>query len=370
MAPHTSPIKIERWRPFTFMEDATKAVKLLSISALLQQALEGLDSPDISRAIDQVQSQQAALLPQIQSKIAAHPEFTVFHALEPNGRLTIAHAVRYVVASRLVAELGGHYILFVDDVVASERLALGRDDALLTASANYAIAALRALGLPATVLKSSEFTLPNHELFLRIIANSLKVPAKKVQDSLPPLPGKRDVLTASHLIAPCVQATEALFLNSDFVLAPVLLAPQMELLRDFQPEDPPILLTLPHVLNLKGPKGNSPKPDPKNVFFFEDNPQQIKQKANGAFCTDGVQGNPVFQYVAHVVIPFFGEFEFAGKKYANESAEFAADFAALDKKALKESLAGAVAEIAGRAKDTLLAVPNLDKVLKMPTTIQ
>jgi hypothetical protein len=205
---------------------------------------------------------------------------------------------------------------------------------------------------------------------MRIVANSLKVPAKKVQDSLPPLPGKKDVLTASHLIAPCVQATEALFLNSDFVIAPVLLAPQMALLRDFEPADPPVLLTLPNVLNLKGPKVASPKPDPKNVFFFEDDLQQIKQKANGAFCTDSVQGNPVFQYIVHVVIPFFGEFEFAGKKYTNESADFAADFAALDKKALKEALAHAIAAIAARAKDSLLAVPELDKVLKMSTTVQ
>jgi hypothetical protein len=40
-----------------------------------------------------------------------------------------------------------------------------------------------------------------------------------------------------------------------------------------------------------------------------------------------------------------------------------------EKKVLKEALA-VVAAIAARAKDALLAVPNLDKVLRMSTTVQ
>ena len=48
------------------------------------------------------------------------PNFTAFHAFEPNGHLTLAHALRYAIASKAVNECGGKYILFIDDVRSSE----------------------------------------------------------------------------------------------------------------------------------------------------------------------------------------------------------------------------------------------------------
>jgi tyrosyl-tRNA synthetase len=318
---------------------------------------------------------QSSLLSEIQTKLSTRPDFLLLHSFEPNGRLTVAHALRYVAASRATASLGGRYLLLIDDLGASQRLVFDRNESLISAAAEYALHVFRVLGVlgaHATVVRSSELALPNTEIFLEMIANSITVSAKQVQDSLPPL-GKKEVLTASQLIAPCLHATEVLHLGADFVVTPINLAPQASLLKKFREKDPPVVLPLPLILNLKGAKSNPPKPDPKNVFFFEDTSAVIAQKANGAFCTDATADNPVFQYVAFVLIPFAGSFSFAGKTYTSGVGEFEADFAALDKKALKGELAKGIDAIVGPVRESLAAAdvsPAVKTAASFTTTTQ
>jgi tryptophanyl-tRNA synthetase len=336
------------------MTAVEKATQLMKLSALIPQAAE------------QIQAVESSLLASIQSQLEGHSDFVLFHGFEPNGRLTVAHAVRYVAASRAVSRLGGRYILFIDDVVASQRLAFDHNAASIAAAADYALYVFQVLGViesHTTVYRGTEFSLPNPALFLEVIANSIKVPIKQVQSALPSV-GKKEVMAASQLIAPCLQSTQVLHLGADFLVAPARLAAQAELIKAFQPEKSPVVITLPDVINLKGPKANPPKPDPKNVVFFDDDEVAIAQKMNAAFCTDETAANPVFQYIAYVVIPFFGGFEFNGKTYTNDNLELANDFAGLDKKALKAALAGAINKLVAPVRDALAAADAPEAVKK------
>jgi tryptophanyl-tRNA synthetase len=350
----------------------SKVAKLISLANLVPQTLELSLGGDVDEAFGKAKEAESALAEKVRARLQLNPSFTLFHAFEPNGKLTLAHATRYSTACRIVGECGGTYLLFIADVTASQRLAFGRDEAQIAQATDYALAVLRCLGVDGPhvrIVRSSELTLPNPDLFLSMIENSIKVSAKTVQDMLPP-GGKKDVVTVSKMIAPCMRVSEILHLGVDFVLENMMDLPQMQLLEVFKPEASPAIISVPSVLNLKGAKNNPPKPDPKNVVFFDDEGPQIGQKANGAFCTDDIRENPVFQYICYVVISHFGGFEFGGKKYTNENADLAKEFRGFDKKELKGALATALEAIVGPVRTALAELPVRAGVAKMCTTVQ
>lgn len=306
----------------------------------------------------------------LKAKLSSKPEFTVFHLFEPNGRLTLAHAVRYLIASKVVAECGGKYILFVSDVRAEQDFYFNADPKQIKASVDYALKVFELLGVlgpHVQVLKSSEFSLNNYDLFYQMVSNSLKVSIKNVKDTVKPV-GKE--FHSSALISPCQTVTEVQFLNSDIVLTSPDLQNQYDLLKTFQPENTPIVLPLHGFLNLKN---TTPvKPDPKNTFFFEDQLSEIQKKSNGAYCTDDTNGNPVFQYISFLLLLLNGEFEFNGKKYATIE-DIAADFPTMDKKELKACLAQNVEKLiepVRNAFQTPELQPIKNAVAKMTTTVQ
>ena len=304
--------------------------------------------------------------------LSSKPNFVVFHSFEPNGRISLAHALRYALVSRIVGSMGGKYVLFVADVRASQDMYLNRDKARIEAATKYALTILEQLGVKGPhveIVKSSEYSMSNPELFFEMVSNSIKISIKEVQDSLPPA-GKKEVISASKMIAPCMHATEALFLNADLIVTPEMYAKQFDILKTFKPENTPLIFPLVDILNLKN---TTPvKPDPKNYFFFEDEIKQIQQKSNGAFCTDDIQGNPVFQYFAYLLLPFLGEVDFNGKKYSNAD-EFGKDFPTFDKKNLKQCLAELVEKIINPIR-TALSTPELspirDAVAKFNPSVQ
>lgn len=317
----------------------------------------------------------------LKAKLTAKPEFTVFHSFEPNGHLTLAHALRYAIASKVVNECGGKYILFIADVRSSQDMFFkdadlpkpkpkeedenqggkGKKDkkakkVKMTAqeekeirrdcikkSTEYAMKVFEVLGVlgPHTqVIKSSEFSLNNYDLFYQMVSNSTCLSINDVKSKIPP-PPKNKVLSASQLIAPCMHATEIQFLNADIVICPENLAGQLDILKTLNAETAPVVIPLPQIINLKNT--NPVKPDPKNNYFFEDNKQVVGQKSNGAFCTDDINGNPVFQYISFLLLPFHGALDINGKQYTSVQ-QIIDDFPTMDKKTLKQSLAFIVDE--------------------------
>ena len=349
------------------MDLDTKVAKLTSLACLVPSTKEQADSAtagDVAKARDQ-------LAGQIRARLEAKPEFTVVHIFEPNGRLTAAHAARYVIASRVVKECGGRYVVWVSDLGASEKLCFNRKKEMIDASARYGVEVLKALGVDAEFITGSEHTLGNHELFIKIVRNSIGLQLSDVRAVLPPA-GKKEVVTASKLVAPCIQATELLDFGADLVLVPAPLVVQMSLLTKIQPEGAPVVIPLPHIMKLKGAKANPVRPDPKNTIFFEDDEKAMTSKFIGAFCNDTLVQNPVFQYLAYVVIPLLGKITIADKEYTNDNFELENDFAAMDKKALKQLLGATMESFVAPVRDQLAGPLKeaADAVASMASTVQ
>lgn len=327
-----------------------------------------------------MESSHIISLSDLRGKVEGKSGFTVFHSFEPNGHLTVGHALRYAIVSKIVKECGGKYILFIDDVRCSQDMFFidveppkpqepkeskeaGNQDGKgkkekkakkvkLTAqeikqlrrdcikkSIDYSMKAFEALGVlgpHVQIIQSSEFSLNNYDLFYQMVSNSTCLSINDVKSKIPP-PPKNKVLSASQLIAPCLYATEIQFLKPDFVICPENFVGQLDILKTLlEPEKLPTIVSLPQITNLKN---TTPvKPDPKNNYFFEDIKTVVGQKSNGAFCTDDVKGNPVFQYIAFLLLPFHGTLDLNGKQYTTVQ-QIIDDFAGMDKKTLKHCLA-------------------------------
>lgn len=359
-----------------------------------------------------MESSKLISLSDLKEKVQGKPGFTVFHSFEPNGHLTFAHALRYAIVSKVVRECGGKYLLFIDDVRSSQDMAFidveppkpkepkaetdnqgakGKKEkkakkVKLTAqeikqfrrdcikkSIDYAMKvfeALNVLGPHVQIIHSSEFSLNNYDLFYQMVSNSTCLSINDTKSKIPP-PPKNKVLSASQLIAPCLYATEIQFLKPEFVICPENTVGQLDILKTLIPsENLPFIVSLPQITNLKN--SNPVKPDPKNNYFFEDNKQVVGQKSNGAFCTDDVAGNPVFQYIAHLLLPLHGAVDLNGKQYTAVQ-QIIDDFKEMDKKTLKGCLAFLVDETIDPVRCALQIPENhpiRDGVDFMPPTIQ
>lgn len=305
------------------------------------------------------------------NKLKTRQEFTVFHSFIPNGRLTFAHALRYVIASQIVKECGGKYILFISDVRASQELYFDRNEEDIQLATNYALKVLDILGVNESnvqIIKSSEYSLNNYDLFYQMVSNSTKISINDVKQNLSSTDKK---ITASKLIAPCLQATEIQFLKADIVICSENHTKELTILKKFMnDEDCPVIIPLHHISNLKNT--NPVKPDPKNTYFFEDDKSNIDQKSNGAYCTNDTNENPIFQYISFLFLRLNGEFEFNGKKYLNIN-EICADFPSMEKKILKENVASLVNKIIDPVR-IKLQDPEFkkmhDSIKKFSTSIQ
>lgn len=279
----------------------------------------------------------------IKAKLNGKKEFTVIQPFEPNGRINIAQVQQYVMVSKLVAQLGGKYIVFIADVVSSMNHSFGRDKAKIEAASKYAIKALKASGVDGPHVQyiiSDNFTIENFNLFTKFVEITTHLPASAVQNVLPPMGKKeRETLTASQLIAPMLHLTELVEAGADFIVGSEERYNLLSLFTTINKEDPPVIIPIRQIMKLKGVKSNPPKPDPKNTVFFEDDDQTLGNKFNAAFCTDAITDNPVFEYINNIVIPRDGKFEFNGKTYEFGTEDFANDFPTLEKKTLKQALA-------------------------------
>lgn len=279
----------------------------------------------------------------LKAKLAGKTEFTVVQPFEPNGRINIAQVQQFVMVSKLVGQLGGKYIVFIADVVASLNHAFGRDKAQLKAASMYAIKALKAAGVNGPHVQyiiSDEYTIDNFTLFSKFAEITTHINASDVQKALPPMGKKeRETLTASSVIAPMLHLIELCELNADVIVVSEERYQLLERVAQVKNQEAPVVIPIRQIMKLKGVKSNPPKPDPKNTVFFEDDDQTLGNKFNAAFCTDDIKDNPVFEYVSNIVIPTDGSFEFNGKKYEFGTDDFAKDFPTLEKKTLKQTLA-------------------------------
>ena len=314
-------------------------------------------------------AQNKDIAAQLEEKIGKKPSFTALQLIEPNRRIDVAEALSFSGNAKLVGELGGKFVVFISDIAATMHKV--SDPEKLKLFVNYTITTLKAAGCDGPHVSyfiASEHTPDDYDFFHLMMEFSMKVSIDDIQKTLPPL-AKGQCFQASDILVPLMLCTESVTKGADIIFSSHELFPQFSAINQVKKEgmETPVLIQLPFIPKLRGPKAKSPKLDLRDNFYFEDNEQDIDKKCQGAFCTDEINDNPVFSYITGVVIPFFGELDFNGKKYTT-TEEVSADFAAFNKKDLKATFANYIKQAIAPIKPALENPEFADcraKVVKM-----
>ncbi|KAI3836162.1 hypothetical protein MKX03_028141 [Papaver bracteatum] len=107
-------------------------------------------------------------------------------------------------------------------------------------------------------------------------------------------------LSPGQLMYPCMKCADI------FLLEKRKNKPRMLSQRTHSP------IILPHHMlpGLKKGKEKMSKSDPSSAIFMEDSEDEVKEKINKSYCVEGtVEGNPCFEYIKHIIFPWFQEFE-------------------------------------------------------------
>ena len=185
---------------------------------------------------------------------------------------------------------------------------------------------------------SYETSINNFDIFRSFAETTMPLEAEAVRKSLPLQKVGGGTVLASQLLSPALQITELMKLGADFIIAPVDRIPALSFIKKVHPDHTAVIIGLKQFLRLKGVKATAPKQEPKNYIFFDDSDEEINQKFFGAFCTDEEKDNPIYEYVANLLLWKDGKFAFNGKEYTTIE-EYAADFHDFVKKDLKETIA-------------------------------
>lgn len=271
-------------------------------------------------------------LPEIEAKLNSAPNFTAVHPLQPNTRLNYLQILQYVSASNAVKQCGGKYIVFITDVEASQNHAFNSDKEGIDRASEYAIEMLKHFGVEAEFIKSSDYSLNNHELFFEMVKNSITISVQDVANILPPKSGK-EIQTASNLISPCLEATEMTFLKADFIITSEIDEAKYIFVNKFDPERKAVVIPMVNILNLKN---NMARIDVNNNFFVEDEKEATAKKAKAAFCTDEIENNPIYNALICIFVAN-NEITISDKVYKNVD-DIKNDFAKMEKKVVKDTI--------------------------------
>ncbi|MCK9356350.1 MAG: hypothetical protein M0R22_04270 [Dehalococcoidia bacterium] len=205
---------------------------------------------------------------------------------------------------------------------------------------------------------------------------------------------EKDALEESQHIYPCMQVADVFELVPGGVDICQLGLDQRKanmLARDYASKigaKPPIVLSHHMLLGLKyrGKSATVPRPaataepeeklvagakmsksDPDSAIFMDDSTTEIHRKIAGAYCADSPVDNPVFEYIKYIVLRWYGYITIGGIVY-HDADSVATVWPILDKRAVKEIVAGLIDGIVDRVRCHFAASPDLTALLERVAT--
>jgi tyrosyl-tRNA synthetase len=272
-------------------------------------------------------------------------KFVAYNGFEPSGRIHIAQALITVMNTNALIENGGRMIIYIADWFAQLNHKMGGDLAKIQTVGRYFIEVFKACGinlLETQFIWASDFINGNPNYLPRVLDVSTKNSLNRMKRCCQIMGRKEgDELSSSQIIYPCMQCADIFELGVDVCQLGVDQRKVNMLAREYAKDTkvkPPIILSHHMLMGLKGPAVKMSKSDPQGAIFMEDTREEVVDKLLKAFCNDEAEGNPIFDYLKHIVLRWFGTITLNGKSYTSID-EIAKDFGAMDKKNLKLEVA-------------------------------
>ena len=297
--------------------------------------------------------------------------FVAYNGFEPSGKIHIAQAILTVINANTIHECGGLYKIYIADWFAQLNHKMGGDIEKIRVLGKYFIEVFKACGLHDGAVEyiwASEM-IENSKTYLPLVLDiSMKNTVNRITRCSQIMGrGEKDQLTASQLFYPCMQCADIFELECDICQLGLDQRKVNMLAREYaqQTKRPiPIILSHHMLMGLKGPQaGKMSKSIPDSAIFMSDSYEDIKRKISKAFCTDDVEGNPIFEYIRYILVPHLKKVTLCGKEYTFEDIvpafrekdengkvrlakqQFCEEFKTMDKRQLKEDVARLINDV-------------------------
>ena len=290
---------------------------------------------------------------ELEKLIRSGKKIVAYNGFEPRGLISLPLAVLTVLNANVLMENDCHVKLFLADWYAKLNRKFNGNLEKIQTVGKYYIEVFIGLGINR---KDLEFVWASDIMFKdqyweRVIDIATKINEKRAEKATQiMMRNEKEKIYVSQLLYPCMQVADAFELNVDIsqmgmdqLKCNVLLIEYagMEKLQT------PVIISHHVVMGLAGvgEDGRNKKAnDPDSVIYMSDSSEQVKHKINKAYCTDETAGNPIFEYIKYILLPWFKELEFEGQKFTS-IAGIQSAFAQFNKKLLKEKVSEYINEI-------------------------
>ncbi len=276
--------------------------------------------------------------------------FVAYNGFEPSGRMHIAQGLITVMNANDIIELGGTMIIYIADWFAQLNHKMNGDFDKIKELGHYFIKVFKACGINMNGTKFiwASDLMKSESYWTRVMDISMNFTLNRVTRCTQ-IMGRsdKDQLHASQIFYPCMQVADIFELGVDICQLGLDQRKVNVLAIEYANKKglkKPVILSHHMLMSLKGPQVKMSKSVVGSAIFMDDCTEEVIKLINGAYCTDDIIGNPIYEYIKYILFRWFVTNKITDclvlcNKHYYSMVDIDSDFKQMDKKLLKENVA-------------------------------
>ena len=241
-----------------------------------------------------------------------------YDGFEPSGRMHIAQGVLRAINVNKLTSAGCIFRFWVADWFALLNNKMGGDLKKIRMVGSYMIEIWKAVGMNMDNVQflwaSDEINLHSDAYWSRVMDIARKFNIARIQRCCT-IMGRKDSddMSAAQMMYPCMQCADVFFLKADICQLGMDQRKVNMLAREYCDEVKaikfkPVIISHHMLMGLKQGQEKMSKSDPDSAIFMEDTVADVNRKIKKAYCPPEIaEGNPVLDYMKHIILPSFPE---------------------------------------------------------------
>ncbi|MCD6434254.1 MAG: tyrosine--tRNA ligase [Candidatus Diapherotrites archaeon] len=276
-------------------------------------------------------------------------KITAYDGFEPSGKIHIAQGILRAININKMIKAGCEFIMFVADWHAWLNKKLGGKLENIRIAGEYMIETWKACGLKdvkyvwgSEIIKDEKYW----EIVMKVAINSTLRRVVRCSQIM----GRKEseIMSASQIIYPCMQAADIFYLNVDIAQLGMDQRKVNMLAREIAPKigfDKPVAVHHHMLLGLTQVKSKAKgierkielkmsKSKPNSAIFMTDSKEEVEKKILAAYCpARQIAENPILEYAKYIIFESFKEMKierkpkFGGDVVYKSYSELEKDFA-------------------------------------------
>ena len=246
------------------------------------------------------------------------PQIIAYDGFEPSGRIHIAQGILKAINVNKLTRCGCKFIFWVADWFALMNNKMDGDLEKIKSVGRYMIEVWKAVGMDMEKVefKWASEEIVNHSmeywsLVLDIARRNNVTRIKRCGQIMGR--SENEDMSAAQILYPCMQCADIFFLKADICQLGMDQRKVNMLAREYcdtiRRKSKPIIISHHMIMGLGEGQEKMSKSDPNSAIFMEDSEAEVNSKIKRAYCPPGiVDGNPILDYVKHIVFGKYTEF--------------------------------------------------------------